>query len=631
LVYSFIFKVSKRFSLWLVMLTLAALLPASLGSSTAQAADPPPIQGWQDTGFDTSNSKYKFCFDATQPDTLLFVQQSILGTYSYNLNTKRQSLISPASFTTCNQTTGQLYQQPDDDGFGYPGTQPTTGFVLSSREPNLRTIAHFPTHLAQDGTLQLYALNQNSATDWKLYASPDNGYNWQERTQPFMSGPTSVSLKVSPVDGRAIYALAIYGRGVNNPLAKYVIYFSPDAGATWEKRQEKAENKPGELPDALISVLSGNTTPTNMLELHLASGYSGSHGGSIVYTSNDGARTFNQAGARDFTFGIDLIHLSHTNEGIVKFNGKGDTSDNYFNLTLSTDGGKSWQPLPLPTNLPYESSHVYPYLSVVPNAPNNIVLSDISGDNTWLSSDGGHNWRKIGSGGVQPQFISPYLPLTILGQKDHKLYKLDVPDVGKSMTSAALPSGAAGSNYYLETRHNLSGIFKKFWEANGGLAQFGYPKTEPFREYNPADGKVYLAQYFERNRFEYHPDLAGTPYEVLLGLLGNQLTADRKAKGDGAFNYFADMHYPGGRYFPETGHNLRNSFKAYWETNGGLSIYGNPTSEEFYEVNPDDGKTYVVQYFERNRMEWHPENKGTRYEVLLGLLGNTLLQQKGWL
>jgi hypothetical protein len=27
-------------------------------------------------------------------------------------------------------------------------------------------------------------------------------------------------------------------------------------------------------------------------------------------------------------------------------------------------------------------------------------------------------------------------------------------------------------------------------------------------------------QYFERNRFEWHPEYAGTPSEVLLGLLG---------------------------------------------------------------------------------------------------------------
>ncbi len=37
------------------------------------------------------------------------------------------------------------------------------------------------------------------------------------------------------------------------------------------------------------------------------------------------------------------------------------------------------------------------------------------------------------------------------------------------------------------------------------------------------------------------------------------------------------------------------------------------------EVNPVDGETYVVQYFERARFEWHPEHIGTQYEVLLGL------------
>lgn len=72
-------------------------------------------------------------------------------------------------------------------------------------------------------------------------------------------------------------------------------------------------------------------------------------------------------------------------------------------------------------------------------------------------------------------------------------------------------------------------------------------------------------QYFERNRFEYHPENAGTQYEVLLGLLGNQLTEERRKNGDGVFNYFQNMTYPGGTYFPQTGHNLRNTFKQYWE------------------------------------------------------------------
>src|SRR6185369_11387003 len=107
-------------------------------------------------------------------------------------------------------------------------------------------------------------------------------------------------------------------------------------------------------------------------------------------------------------------------------------------------------------------------------------------------------------------------------------------------------------SYFPETQHNLAGRFKRYWEENGGLAQFGYPKTELLRELNPADGKLYVVQYFERNRFEYHPELAGTPYEVLLGLLGSQLTEGRRASGEEPFKRVAGAAEPDELYFPET-------------------------------------------------------------------------------
>jgi peptidoglycan/xylan/chitin deacetylase (PgdA/CDA1 family) len=74
-------------------------------------------------------------------------------------------------------------------------------------------------------------------------------------------------------------------------------------------------------------------------------------------------------------------------------------------------------------------------------------------------------------------------------------------------------------------------------------------------------------------------------------------------------------------YFPETGHILQYGFLQAWRAGGGLPVYGYPLTEEFVEVSPTDGKPYTVQYFERNRFEYHPENKGTPYEVQLGLLG----------
>jgi spore germination protein YaaH len=184
--------------------------------------------------------------------------------------------------------------------------------------------------------------------------------------------------------------------------------------------------------------------------------------------------------------------------------------------------------------------------------------------------------------------------------------------------------------YFKETGHTLGSIFMKYWQKYGGLAQFGYPWTEEFEERNPSDGKVYIVQYFERARFEYHPEYAGTFSEVLLGLLGNQLTEQRRSETP--FQRIApvsgtkDLYY-----FQETGHTLGGTFKKYWDSNGGLPIYGFPTSEEFTEINPSDGKVYRVQYFERNRFEYHPENAGNKYEVLLGLLGNQVMKQKGWI
>jgi hypothetical protein len=161
--------------------------------------------------------------------------------------------------------------------------------------------------------------------------------------------------------------------------------------------------------------------------------------------------------------------------------------------------------------------------------------------------------------------------------------------------------------------------FLPYWRAHGGLAQFGYPLSPEAVEVSPTNGQVYITQWFERNRFEYHPENADPQYQVLLGLLGRDL-----AKGRESEEPFRRL--PGNRprdanclYFQETGHSLCGTFRQYWEAHGGLPLYGYPLSEEFTEVSPTNGQPYTVQYFERNRFEYHPENKGSPYEVLLGL------------
>jgi hypothetical protein len=68
----------------------------------------------------------------------------------------------------------------------------------------------------------------------------------------------------------------------------------------------------------------------------------------------------------------------------------------------------------------------------------------------------------------------------------------------------------------------------------------------------------------------------------------------------------------------------RQAFLAYWNTHGGLAQFGYPLSEEFSEQ-LEDGQTYTVQYFERARFEWHPENADPQYQVLLGQFGRRVL------
>ncbi|HEX2910646.1 MAG TPA: hypothetical protein VH186_07540, partial [Chloroflexia bacterium] len=183
---------------------------------------------------------------------------------------------------------------------------------------------------------------------------------------------------------------------------------------------------------------------------------------------------------------------------------------------------------------------------------------------------------------------------------------------------------AEESRFFPETSHTVSGKFLQYWEQNGGLPVFGYPLTEAQNEVDPETGQTFLTQWFERNRFELHPENAGTKYEVLLGLLGKDLRREALTV-DPDFQR-TSMLNEGGKpvdnlqYFPLTGHNLRGIFLAYWQTQGGLERFGLPISEEHVEVDPITGHTFTVQWFERARFEYHPENQPP-YDVLLGLLG----------
>ena len=82
------------------------------------------------------------------------------------------------------------------------------------------------------------------------------------------------------------------------------------------------------------------------------------------------------------------------------------------------------------------------------------------------------------------------------------------------------PTASDGSVYYSETGHWLDGRFVDTWESMGGLAQFGFPITEPVIEGNT------LIQWTERARFEL--DLSRPNQLVTLGLVGEE---EARSKG----------------------------------------------------------------------------------------------------
>jgi peptide/nickel transport system substrate-binding protein len=183
--------------------------------------------------------------------------------------------------------------------------------------------------------------------------------------------------------------------------------------------------------------------------------------------------------------------------------------------------------------------------------------------------------------------------------------------------------------------HVVNGRFLEVWSSQGSeqnnVYVNGLPITDARNEISTENGKTYSTQWFERARYEAHPENKA-PYDVLLGRLGASLSEGRPSMDpatgkprNAADQPFVKVDKPSDLsatklWFPESGHTISGKILEYWNKYGGLSQFGYPLSEQFPEISPTDGKTYTVQYFERNRFELHPE-KQAPYEVELGLLG----------
>lgn len=193
----------------------------------------------------------------------------------------------------------------------------------------------------------------------------------------------------------------------------------------------------------------------------------------------------------------------------------------------------------------------------------------------------------------------------------------------------------AGARCFPETGFCISGRIREFWEQNGGLAVFGFPISEQGPFQGP-EGRTVQAQWFERQRLELHPENA-RPYDVLLGRLGvDRLTQQGR-------DWFAFPRatpeagaQPGCVFVAQTQHSVCEPFRSYYQRYGiefdgrpgfsieeSLALFGLPISEAAPEVG-SDGRERITQWFERARLEFHPELP-PQFQVLGGLLGREVL------
>lgn len=125
----------------------------------------------------------------------------------------------------------------------------------------------------------------------------------------------------------------------------------------------------------------------------------------------------------------------------------------------------------------------------------------------------------------------------------------------------AFPKSEAQENcrFFPETGHNVCGAILAAWQASGieldgqrgisfaeSLALFGLPLSDEQAE--TIEGQSYTIQWFERARFELHPENQA-PYNVLLGRLGAEAQA-----GLGQYVLPGEAVFPEGvAYQPSTG------------------------------------------------------------------------------
>ena len=141
-----------------------------------------------------------------------------------------------------------------------------------------------------------------------------------------------------------------------------------------------------------------------------------------------------------------------------------------------------------------------------------------------------------------------------------------------------------------QTGHNVLGEFyKTYYSTPDYLLIFGYPITEAFLD--PVS--LHTVQYFQKARFDSIPVNQGSRVEI--APLG-QLLYPRNGEPRPEMSSSGKC-----RLFEKTGKSVCHTFLDFYDEHNGQTYFGNPITEF------EDEHDTIVQYFEKVRLEWHPD------------------------
>lgn len=186
----------------------------------------------------------------------------------------------------------------------------------------------------------------------------------------------------------------------------------------------------------------------------------------------------------------------------------------------------------------------------------------------------------------------------------------------EDLASVELPPNLGQSElsvYVADTGHTLGGVFLDYWRANGAMALFGRPVSEPFAAPNG-----YYSQAFERGILQYRPEFLYTSEPILrLMPIGRPavLAGIRRAddwrvalrdalplwlRREASDPKVATIQGTGGVYVESTGHTISDEIQDWYAFNEGGYYIGPPLSE------PTTSQAVTAQWFDGGLIEAGP-------------------------